>query len=144
MRQLSASFTFFYKYIFIFIWLAFFGFAMVSAASTDRLTTTSLMTMIGAAVIGGIFILTMTGSIKKVEFDGSTFQVSNFMRTESIDATEVDIVSGTTLLSPTLVWLILKHPSSFGSKIVFMPRARRKPGFGKHPLVFELQQELGL
>lgn len=144
MRQLSASFTFFYKYIFILLWLAFFAFAIASAASSDRLTQPSLLTMIGAGMVGALFILAMTGSIKKVVLDGSVLHVSNFLRTETIDTAALASISGTTMLSPTLVWFTLKEPCSFGSRIVFMPRARRKPGFGKHPLVFELQQELGL
>ncbi len=69
------------------------------------------------------------------------FEVSNFLKTSTIDFSEVEDIDGSSMLSPKLVWFTLKKKSIFGKKITFMPANRPTRGIGKHPLVMELRKE---
>ena len=91
-----------------------------------------------------LFIFFSCGNVKKVTMQGRKLHVSNYFRTEEIDADDIASVDGSTFLSPRLVWFTLKKPCSFGTKITFIPAIRKVRGIGKHPLVQELTDELKL
>ena len=65
--------------------------------------------------------------------------VSNYVEEADVPLIDVERVSGSVLLSPELVWIHLRRPSTFGQKIVFMPTMRMFHGFSRHPIVAELQ-----
>ncbi len=91
-----------------------------------------------------LLIIFITGNFKKVGIQGDILIVSNFFRTEMIDVDRVESVDGTAFLNPKMVWLNMKDVTPFGRKITFWPRHRLGSGLGKHPLVAELRQEIGL
>lgn len=143
MKEISSSLTFLYKYVAIVLWVG--GFALgtrevLLAGPGDPRWIKYFIVWILVA----LFILLATANIKKVTLEGKQLVISNFVRTETIDTSMVESVDGSTYLSPKLVWFTLKEPSAFGSRITFIPRRRMTPGIGKHPLVHELTEELGL
>ncbi len=79
-------------------------------------------------------------NIKKVSLKGSKLYVSNFLRSEEIDISNITSINGSQFLSPKLVWFILKEKSGFGNKIIFIPQFRNTPQ-SKHPLIQELIDE---
>lgn len=91
-----------------------------------------------------LFVFFTSGNIKKVCIEGKELVVTNFLATERMDLSKIQTVDGSSFLSPRLVWLILSEPCSFGTRITFLPKHRLTKGLGKHPLVYELKEELGL
>lgn len=143
MKELSSPFTFFYKYIFILIWVVGFGLGtqeVLLAGPEDPRWSQYLSIW----AILSVFIFFSTGNVKKVSLGHGKIQISNFLRTEEIDVSEIESIDGSTYLSPRLVWFNLEADSAFGSKITFIPAFRKSKGIGKHPIIHELARELGL
>jgi len=77
--------------------------------------------------------------LKWVTLHGNVLVVSGLRRKIEVPLRDVETVSGSVLMNPELVWLHLRHPTEFGSSIVFMPPIRLlrlRPL--RHPLVSEL------
>ena len=144
MRELSSPFTFFYKYIFIFIWFFGFGFGILDTLMVTEPFSTTWMQYVAVWLGVTLFIFFTSGNIKKVLIDGDELVVTNFLKTDRLPLTGIAGVDGSTFLSPRLVWINLKEPSQFGSRIVFLPKHRLTKGLGKHPIVHELKEELKL
>jgi hypothetical protein len=140
MRQISSSLTFFEKYVFIIVWSSIFGVGAISMLISNH---KDKWVFISAWVLGTIVIYFWTGKIKKVEFDGEKFIISNFLKKEVILASNVKSVSGTFFISPELVRIELKEESSFGKIISFIPRFRFNI-FNQHPVVDELKKACGV
>lgn len=79
-----------------------------------------------------------------INYKKKQLEVSNFFKTIYVDFSEIEDIDGSSLLSPKLVWFILKTPTAFGTKISFMPAHRPARSIGKHPLVIELRREFKL
>ena len=90
-------------------------------------------------IIGSIVIFLFFGKIKKVEFDGENFEISNYLRSEKIHKSNIKSVSASILLTPEFVWFNLKEESSFGKKILFMPKVRFPGGYSFHPTAKEIK-----
>ena len=143
MKELSSSFTFFYKYIFILIWIVGFGLGAQEVLLAGPEDPRWVQYMVIWAAIA-IFIFFSSGNVKKVSLVNGKIQVSNFLRLEEISVSEIESIDGSSYLSPRLIWFNLKTESGFGSKITFIPVFRRGKGIGKHPLIHELAKELDL
>lgn len=143
MKELSSPLTFFYKYIFILLWVI--GFALgtheVLLDGPDNPRWGQYMIVWATFAV---FIFFSSGNVKKVTMRNNKIQISNFLRTEEIDISDIESVDGSTYLSPRFVWFNLKKPCSFGTKISFIPAIRKSKGIGKHPMVQELAKELNL
>lgn len=143
MKELSSPLTFFYKFVFLLLWIVGFGAGTheVLLAGPDNPRWNQYMIV---WALFALFIFFSCGNVKKVTMKGRKIQISNFLRSEEIDANDIDSVDGSTFLSPKLVWFTLKKPCTFGTKIAFIPALRKTRGIGKHPLVQELTEELQL
>ncbi|MCP3888992.1 MAG: hypothetical protein GY702_08990 [Desulfobulbaceae bacterium] len=144
--MLSSKYTFFYKFIFIFIWVI--GFATGAREVLFYSTEYDLRWIQYAGTWIGIalFIFFATGSVKQVTInrEKKQLEVSNFIKSITIPFSEIEDIDGSSLLSPKLIWFILKTPTEFGRKITFMPAHRPARGIGKHPVVMELRKEFEL
>jgi hypothetical protein len=146
MQELSSTFSFFYKYLLVVIWVLTFGFGcreiLFDFSNFDLNWAKYFCSWVGIALC----IALVTGPIKRVSLDDQRRQVviSNFRRETRVSIAEVEDVDGSTFLSPRLVWLLLKNPTIFGKKIVFLPASRPARGIGKHPLVQELRSKFDL
>ncbi|MGB3212320.1 MAG: hypothetical protein WBB19_16580 [Desulforhopalus sp.] len=146
MQILSSKLTFFYKYVFIFIWLIGFGVGTREVIFVHPQFDTRWVQYFLCWTIIAVFIYFATGTIKVVALNRKKKQIeiSNFFKTVTINFSEIEDIDGSSLLSPKLVWLILKDNCIFGKKISFMPANRPTRSIGKHPLVMELRKEFNL
>ncbi len=136
--------TFFYKYIFITVWSGGFGLGTLTMFISNSNNDTPKFQFLFAWIIGTVFIYLITGRIKKVEFDGNNFHVSNYLKSETINISKIKSVSGSIMLSPETVWFKLDGNSCFGKTIIFMPKFRLLSGFSQNPIVRELKQKCKL
>lgn len=146
MDTLSSKYTFFYKYIFIFTWIIGFGFGSREIIFFNSEFDARWIQYAGSWVGITVIIYFITGSIKEVKLNKKkkAFEVSNFLKTEDIAFEEIEDISGSTFLSPKMVWITLKNRSLFGRKILFMPAHRAAKGIGLHPIVMELRKQFNL
>jgi len=146
MQTISSKYTFFYKYIFILIWIFGFGTGTRDVLFINPQFDAKWLQYAATWLIVGLFIYLATGSIKIVSLDreNNRITVSNFIKTEVIGRDEIIAIDGSSLLSPKLVWFLLKKDSSFGRRITFMPAHKPSRPIGKHPLVSELRREFKL
>ncbi len=146
MQTLSSKYTFFYKFVFILIWIVGFGIGareVIFFSAEYDLRWTQYAVTWGAI---SVFIFFATGSIKTVIMDKKKkiLVVSNYFTTHEISFDEVEDIDGSSLLSPKLIWFILKDPSGFGQKINFLPAVRPQRSIGKHPMVIDLRKDFKL
>jgi hypothetical protein len=146
MQIISSKLTFFYKFILIPIWIFGFGFGTKEVLFIQPQFNAHWLQYFVTWVVVALLIFIATGQIKMVSLNRKSRQleISNFLKTSTIDFSEVDDIDGSSLLSPKLVWFTLKKKSIFGKKISFMPANRPARGIGKHPLVMELRREFEL
>lgn len=146
MQMISSKYTFFYKYILIIIWIVGFGFGAREVIFSQPIFSTQWTQYVVCWAAIALFIFFATGSIKMVSLQSrkKQFQVSNFLKTITVDFAEIEDIDGSSMLSPKLVWFVLKKESIFGRKISFMPKNRPTRGIGKHPIVMELRKEFNL
>ena len=147
MQQISAKFTFFYKYLVLLGWVVGFAWAGRTILFSPPYFTGQWLPYAGIWLLVAVLLILLTGSIKSVRLDHQArrIEVSNFLKTTSIDYREIAAVDGSAFLSPKLVWFDLKSASMFGKRIAFMPVHRWTGlGIGKHPLIYELRSQLGL
>ena len=97
------------------------------------------MGFLAATLAGGVFIYWSCVRLKRVSLRGSTLIVSNYRREVAVPFRDVEGVSGSILLSPEVIWLRCRRPTSFGRTIMFMPRIRLTLGFSHHPFVDQLR-----
>jgi len=145
MRELSSEMTFFYKFVFPTLWIGAFAFGtLLMFLIPDSFTRSrdvremrwlfAFMTVVGASVIYWACM-----RLKKVTLSANTLIISNYRRAVEVPLRDVEVVSGSLLMSPELIWLRFRHPTPFGEKVVFMPKIRFSFGFSRHPLVAELR-----
>lgn len=144
MKTLSSSITFFFKYIFSVIWIGGFGAGTLSMIILSTNGEMPKLQFLFGWVIGTLFIMLTVGRIKKVEFDGDNFHVSNYFKSEVINISKIKAVSGSILLSPELVWFKLREKTKFRQTIIFIPKIRLFSGFSQNPMVKELREKCGL
>jgi hypothetical protein len=144
MKELSTPLTFFYKFIFPLLWFGGIGFGVRKVVFSPEAYDARWLQYMAIWLGVTAFMFFTTGDVKKVYLDGKKLIVSNFYSKIEIDVEQISGVDGSTFLSPRLVWFTLKEPSSYGKKITFLPKHRMSAGLGKHPVVQELQKELGL
>lgn len=144
MRTLSSPLSFFYKVVFLLLWFVGFGYGVREVIFTPESLDARWMQYTGVWLAVSVFIFFTTGSIKKVSIDGEFLLVSNYLKQDRIPLSNIRSIDGSTFLSPKLVWFILKEKSLFGKRITFLPKSKMSSGFGKHTIVHELTEELGL
>jgi hypothetical protein len=143
-RLISSRLTVFYKFVFPVLWIGLF--AVITAAMfivpDERAGDLRDLRWVFAAVtvVGAAFVYWFGMRLKRVALGERSMIVSNYVEEADVPLIDVERVSGSVLLSPELVWIHLRRPSTFGQKIVFMPTMRMFHGFSRHPIVAELQQ----
>ncbi len=96
-------------------------------------------------IAGSIFIYFQTAKIKRIEFDGENFQVSNYLRSETIHKSRVIAVSSLRVLGRReMVLLELNENTSFGKTLLFMPQNKRFKWTSQHPVFKELRTACNL
>jgi len=145
MRELSSTWTFFYKFVFPTLWIGMFAmgtllmFVVPDSFKGGGDVREIRWFFAGATVVGGAFIYWACIRLKKVSLDANTLVVSNYRHQVEVPLRDVEAISGSLFMSPELIWLRLRNPTILGTKVVFMPKVRLSFGFSRHPLVAELR-----
>ena len=135
-RQLSSHWTRFYKLGLPPLWLGLgLWLGLLSREAGDAL----LAPVAALWLVGVGFVLWLAGALKQVRLEGDALEVRGLRETLRIPLRDCEAVSGTLLLSPELVFLRLRRPSAFGSRVVFVPRPRGFHPLSVHPLVPRLR-----
>jgi predicted PurR-regulated permease PerM len=143
-RLISSKATFFYKFVFPLLWIAFAGFIifivhsnLASFHTRAEAKTARLIVILVLAVVT-VIIYWVFPRIKKVELMEDALQISNYSQTIVVPLRDIASVSGSILMDPELIWIRFREPAEFGVKIVFIGQHRFFRGFTRHPVVKEL------
>lgn len=91
-----------------------------------------------AWIVGTLFALLGPARLKRVRVDATNLYVSNYLRESTIPLGEIVDVTENSLLNYHPVRVYFRHPTSFGTTIVFMPKMRLF--WWSHPIVAELKE----
>jgi hypothetical protein len=142
MRNLSSSWTWFYKFAFPTLWIGGFGLgtvAMFVAPDSWSADPREVRWLFLALLLAGTSIIYWSAiRVKKVALDVDSLLISNFRRELRVPLHNVKRVSGSIFWHPELIWLHFRYPTDFGPKVLFIAPMRFF-GFGEHPLARELQ-----
>lgn len=134
-RRLSSQWTLFYKVGLPPLWL---GLGLWLGVLTQDLG--DLPAPLGALWLGlGIFVMWLAGALKHVRLEGDALEIRGLRESLRVPLRDCEAVAGTLLLSPELVFVRLRRPSAFGSRIVFVPRPRGFHPLSVHPVVSRLR-----
>jgi hypothetical protein len=143
-RLISSKATFFYKFVFPLLWIAFAGFIIfivhsnLASFHTRGEAKTVRLIVIVALAVGTVLICRVYPRIKKVELLADALQISNYSQTIVVPLRDIESVSGSILMEPELIWIRFRDVTEFGAKIVFIGKYRFFRGFTRHPVVKEL------
>ncbi|HEY7649108.1 MAG TPA: hypothetical protein VID04_08905 [Methylomirabilota bacterium] len=132
--------TFFYKFVFPSAWIGMFAVAtVVMFVSADSGARDMRWIFLGVTVVGAAAWYWSCMRLKRVKLDAGAFEISNFRQEITVPLTGVERITGSVFMSPELVWLHFRGPTTFGDAVVFMAPIRWFAGFRRHPLVDELR-----
>lgn len=134
-RIISSTLTPIYKLVFPTLWVGLFGFGAVAMLTGDH---PGKWTFVGMWVFGTLAFAWLCFPLKQVEITPDRLRVSNLFRTIEIPFTQIAGVTENVFINTHPVWIQLKEPTSFGTKILFMPTFRFA-FFSSHPIVKELR-----
>jgi hypothetical protein len=144
-RTLSSAQTFFMKFIFPTIWISMFGlgtlalFLGVLPGMKTVPPRTEIKWFFLAAWLWGTFYTSRTClRLKRVRIDESSLYVSNYIEEIRIPLEEIADVTENRWTNIHPVTIHLRSSTSFGDRIVFMPRTGRF-AWRSHPVVTELR-----
>ena len=144
MRRLSSGWTFVHKFIFPIVFLGGFAVATAIVYSANFQAHDQASLELLRWVFPGIFCIAAVSfwflviPLKQVDLNGDVLVVSNYSRSIEIPLRDVERVTASIMLNPETIWIRLRTPSEFGSRITFLPRWRFHSGFTRHPMAAEL------
>jgi hypothetical protein len=145
-RTLSSAKTFLMKYIFSSLWICGFGFGTLllffesfHAHGSNGPPEEMKWQFLAAWIGGSLFIWWGCARLKRVRTDGTVIFVSNYLEEFRIPVSEILAVSENRWINIHPVTIRLRHPSPFGSSIIFMPQSRLF-SWRSHPVVGEIRE----
>ena len=138
-RRLSSRATATYKvgaFGFASLWLLL-SVSAACQAGNEAGAPVVLMAVLGVVLLAQGYLL--VGRAKRVELAGDVFVISSGRRSIEIPTRDVESVGGSRFVAPERMWLDLRRPCEFGSRIHFLPPHRWFNVFSQHPLVAELR-----
>lgn len=140
-RRLSSRLTGLYQYgvpAFLGVWLiGVFSVVFQREGEAPRLEIVLILLLSTVALVYGYY--RMLGRLKHVELEGDQLIVRGFGQEAQIPLREISAVGGSRFTNPERIWLDIRIPSHFGSRIVFLPKQRLFHFASVHPLVEELR-----
>ncbi|HEY4128297.1 MAG TPA: hypothetical protein VGN70_09650 [Gammaproteobacteria bacterium] len=135
MRQLSTSWTWYFKFLQPVLWPVFATLAMLSDPSL-RTWSFSVLPVLGAG-----YFWWLAYTIKEVSLDGTSLVITDYGRTVRVSLQDVERVWQKSRWQRGItVHIGLRTASRFGSDILFMPKLGM--GYGQHPLIQELTDKI--
>ena len=140
--MLSSRWTWFYKFVFPTLWIGGFGLGtLMMFLAPDSLSGDEFRdarwTFLAALLVGSGVIYWSGIRVKRVSLESDAFLISNYRDEIRVPLLDVERVSASMFCNPELIWLHLRRPTRFGSRVVFIAPARFF-AFGRHPLATEL------
>lgn len=146
--EISSRTTFVYKFIFPAIWIPLFGFVAYVALNAGRSGSgekTVGIVMVSAWLIVSAFLLRLVISLRRVQLRDGRIYASNYRREIEIAPGEIERVTQNVWMNVRPITLHLRHETSFGRRIRFLPPSRVIFTFWKEdPIVDQLRRFAGL
>jgi len=146
--DISSRTTFVYKFIFPAIWIPLFGFVAyvaLSAGKSGAGDKTVGIIMATTWVVVSAFLLRLVLSLMRVQLRDGRIYASNYRREIEIAPGEIESVTQNVWMNVRPITLHLRHESSFGRRIRFLPPSRVIFTFWKEdPIVDQLRRFAGL
>ena len=148
--DISSRTTFIYKFIFPAIWIPLFGFAAFVALNAGNngagnngagANKTVAMMMAVSWIIGSAFLLRLVIPLMRVQLRDGRIYASNFRREIEIAPSEIERITQNVWINVRPITLHLRHESTFGTRIRFLPPSRVIFAFWKEdPIVDQLRR----
>ena len=146
--DISSRTTFVYKFIFPAIWIPLFGFVAYIALNAGRSGTgdkTVGIIMATAWLVVSALLLRLVLSLMRVQLRDGRIYASNYRREIEIVPGEIERVTQNIWMNVRPITLHLRHETSFGRRIRFLPPSRVIFTFWKEdPIVDQLRRFAGL
>jgi hypothetical protein len=151
-RNLSSAWTFVTKFVFPVVWISGFGSGALSLwlgafhGRNNELPPPEMrFVFLGVWIVGSVFILWFSASLKRVSVDERQLLVSNYLQEISIPFSAILDVGQNRWVNSRPVTIYLRKATGFGDRITFMPKRRISFAFWRaDPVVDELKQLAGL
>lgn len=130
-RKISSGQTFYSKVLGVPIVLAYLFFWLLRGGI-------DLPFLIMMLAIWGISLWSCV-KLKRVSIDDDYLYVTNFLKGIVVPLSEIEEVKQNKWYQSKFVKIKLRHPTEFGSEILFMPKGSFYFMFGKHPVVEEIK-----
>ncbi|HEV7702694.1 MAG TPA: hypothetical protein VGO46_00320 [Gemmatimonadaceae bacterium] len=147
--DISSRTTFIYKFIFPAIWISLFGFVGFLALKTGSRGTgtdkTTGIIMAAAWFLVSALLLRTVIPLMRVQLREGRIYVSNYRREIEIEPSEIERITQNVWINVRPITLHLRHETSFGTRIRFLPPSRAIIAFWKEdPIVDQLRRFAGL
>lgn len=143
-RTISSSQTFIAKFIapILFIIVLFSLFSDFHKSPNNLRSLPFPFLIIFLLIIAFTFWFSI--KMKKVSIDRQNLYISNYIKEISIPISDIYDVTEIVWVNGNPVFIHLKKPTEFGSKILFMPKLRLFAFFSSHPIVNDLKSMAGI
>jgi hypothetical protein len=146
--DISSRTTFVYKFIFPAIWIPLFGFVAYLALNAGRSGAgdkTVGIIMATTWLVVSAFLLRLVLPLMRVQLRDGRIYASNYRREIEIVPGEIERVTQNVWMNVRPITLHLRHETSFGRRIRFLPPSRVIFTFWKEdPIVDQLRRFAGL
>ena len=136
-KMISSGMTVVFKVIFPVVWIGMFALGtLLMFLNGDP----AKWGFLAALIIGAAFLSWGCIPLKRIELDGHTLRISNFLKTIEADVSDINRITENSVINIHPVWLHFRKPTKFGNKVMFMPHTQWSPlsMFRSHPIVDEL------
>ncbi len=135
---LSSRLTFFYKVIFSFGWICAFGAGTIAMWMNSGQPAAVKYLFLAVWGVGSFFSWRTCVPLKRIRVDGGNLYVSNYLKEIVVPAGLIERVTENRWINIHPVTIHFRSETEFGSKIVFMPKARFAFSWTSHPVVGEI------
>jgi hypothetical protein len=146
--DISSRTTFVYKFIFPAIWIPLFGFVAFLALNGGKSGTadkTVGIVMATTWLVVSAFLLRLVIPLMRVQLRDGRIYASNYRREIEIAPGEIERITQNVWMNVRPITLYLRHETTFGRRIRFLPPSRAIFTFWKEdPLVDQLRRLAGL
>jgi hypothetical protein len=147
--DISSRTTFIYKFIFPAIWIPLFGFVAFLALNGGRhragTGNTGALVMAAAWIFGTAFLLRLVIPLMRVQLRDGRIYASNYRREIEIAPSEIESITQNVWMNVRPITLHLRHETTFGNRIRFLPPSRVVFAFWKEdPIVDQLRRFAGV
>lgn len=138
-ESLSSALTFSYKCIFAPVWILGFSIGTIAMlVSSGRRGDVPVGSFVAATIVGSTLLYWFCIRLKRVELDGQTLFVSNYLREVAIPLRDIAKISENRWVNLHPITVSFATETDFGWSIVFMPRMRWFGFLSSHPVVKRL------